>query len=177
MPFEIVPESDAWSAVTLEPLVKQAYLGVMSHLGFDPDLFELAVLACDDTRIMELNGSFRDKARPTNVLSWPAWDLSAETEGDRPGDPEPGTPEMPESLGDIAISFDTCCREALDAGKKIEDHVTHLTVHGVLHLLGYDHIRDQDATLMEGIETTILGKLGVDDPYLLIDRAERSVFG
>lgn len=72
---------------------------------------------------------------------------------------------MGEGLGDIAISYDTCLREAQSAGKPMPDHVTHLIVHGVLHLLGYDHVRDRDATLMEGLETVILGKMGIADPY------------
>ena len=68
-------------------------------------------------------------------------------------------------LGDIALSFDTCRAEADAAGKPISTHTTHLIVHGVLHLLGYDHETDVDAALMEGIEVKILGKMGYDDPY------------
>jgi probable rRNA maturation factor len=68
-------------------------------------------------------------------------------------------------LGDIAIAYDTCAREAADGGKPLADHVTHLIVHAVLHLLGYDHENDPDALLMEGIETEILGKMGLPDPY------------
>jgi probable rRNA maturation factor len=70
------------------------------------------------------------------------------------------------SLGDIAIAYETCARESAEAGKPLQDHVTHLLVHGVLHLLGYDHVRDRDATRMEGLESEILGKLGLDDPYM-----------
>ena len=72
---------------------------------------------------------------------------------------------MPIELGDIAIAFETCQSEADKAGLSLVDHTTHLIVHGVLHLLGYDHVRDQDATLMEGLETDILGSMGLDDPY------------
>ncbi len=68
-------------------------------------------------------------------------------------------------LGDLAIAFETCAREAQEAGKTMADHVTHLIVHGTLHLLGYDHLRDGDATLMENLETEILGKMGIADPY------------
>ena len=81
-------------------------------------------------------------------------------------------PEAPEpdtfgecELGDVAISYETCAREAAEAGKSLPDHATHLLVHGTLHLLGFDHERDQDATLMEGMETEILGKMGIADPY------------
>jgi probable rRNA maturation factor len=68
-------------------------------------------------------------------------------------------------LGDIAIAYDTCAAEAATAGITMADHTTHLIVHGLLHLLGYDHERDADATLMEGLETQILGKMGLSDPY------------
>ncbi len=71
------------------------------------------------------------------------------------------------ALGDIAISYDTCAREAAEAGKTLADHTTHLIVHGLLHLLGYDHTCDRDATLMEETEVKILGTLGIDDPYSL----------
>ena len=69
------------------------------------------------------------------------------------------------TLGDVAIAYETCATEAGVSGKPMAEHVTHLVVHGVLHLLGYDHIRDPDAALMQGIETKILGKMGLDDPY------------
>ena len=68
-------------------------------------------------------------------------------------------------LGDIAISYDTCASEAAAAGKAMQDHVMHLMIHGALHLLGFDHVRDQDATLMEALEVEILEKMGIDDPY------------
>jgi probable rRNA maturation factor len=73
---------------------------------------------------------------------------------------------MPTELGDIAIAFETCEEEAAAHGKTMHDHVTHLLVHGILHLLGYDHIRDPDAELMEATEVRILAKLGLDDPYV-----------
>ena len=72
---------------------------------------------------------------------------------------------MPEELGDIAIAYETCEREAAEQKKSLSDHVTHLLVHGLLHLLGYDHIEDEDAALMEGIETRTLATLGIADPY------------
>ena len=121
-------------------------------------------MACNDARIAELNAEFRCKPTPTNVLSWPAEDLSSEIPGAAPNRPTPDfTGEI--ALGDIAIAWDTCAREAKEQGKPMRDHVTHLIVHGVLHLLGYDHIRDEDATLMERLEVDILCKLGIDDPY------------
>ena len=107
-----------------------------------------------------------DKPTATNVLSWPAFDLGPDRPGGAPEEVPPGTEEAPEALGDIAIALNTCLREASAAGKRPEEHVTHLIVHGVLHLLGYDHIIDVDATLMERHEVAILGKLGLPDPYI-----------
>lgn len=162
MNLELTVEDDRWLA--LEPLAQRAISAVLRHCELDADLCEVSLLACDDARIAELNAEFRDKPTATNVLSWPAEDLAADTAGDRPHLPEPDfTGEI--TLGDIAISYDTCAREAAEARITMADHVTHLIVHGALHLLGYDHIRDPDATLMEEIEVKILGKLGIDDPY------------
>ncbi|WP_170369737.1 rRNA maturation RNase YbeY [Ruegeria arenilitoris] len=162
MNLEITIEDPRWQG--LEPLAHKAVAATLAHCGVDADLCEVSVLGCDDTRIAELNAEFREKIAPTNVLSWPAEDLAA----DQPG----GTPLVPQpdfmgdiALGDIAISYDTCWREAQEARKSMDDHVIHLLVHGVLHLLGYDHIRDLDATLMERAEVEILGKMGIDDPY------------
>ena len=84
--------------------------------------------------------------------------------GHAPDRPEPDpTGMLP--LGDVAIAYDTCLAEAQAMDKPVSAHVTHLLVHGALHLLGYDHVRDLDATLMQGIEIDVLGKLGLDDPY------------
>ncbi|TMV15406.1 rRNA maturation RNase YbeY [Arenibacterium halophilum] len=157
-------ESRQWNALALEPLVEAAGQAVLAHLGIAPEGCVIAVLATDDAEIARLNTEFRGKPVPTNVLSWPAQDLAAEDDGDTPDLPEPD-PTGETELGDIALAWDTCAREAQEAGKSVADHVTHLTVHGVLHLLGYDHIRDADATLMEGIETIILGRMGIADPY------------
>ena len=147
-----------------DSLVEQAATAVLSRLGLDPDDCELSVLACDDTRIAVLNADHRGKPQPTNVLSWPAEERGAETAGAMPDLPEPDVFGAIE-LGDIAIAYDTCQREAEAADKPLRDHALHLLVHGTLHLLGFDHIRDPDATLMEGLETEILGKMGIADPY------------
>ena len=162
---DTILEDERWQEADLETLAERAARAALSHLGLDPSGFEIAVLGCDDARIAELNADFRDKPRPTNVLSWPSEERGAEADGDRPGLPDAGSGGMPEELGDIAIAYDTCAREADEAGKPFADHVTHLIVHAVLHLLGYDHIRDKDATLMEALETEILGKMGLADPY------------
>ncbi|HSF64731.1 MAG TPA: rRNA maturation RNase YbeY, partial [Paracoccaceae bacterium] len=127
--------------------------------------FAVCLMGCDDARIAALNADFRGKPQPTNVLSWPSEERAAETPGDMPDLPAPGDSADPEELGDIALAWETCAREAAEQGKSMADHVAHLVVHGILHLLGFDHITDEDAALMEGIETRALASMGVSDPY------------
>ena len=162
---ETILEDERWSECELAALAEESSRAVMAHLSLPSEAHLISILACDDARIASLNADFRDKPQPTNVLSWPSQELAAETDGGTPQTPEPDMFGDETELGDIAISYDTCLREAEAAGKPFDHHVTHLVIHGVLHLLGYDHIRDKDATLMEGIETAILGKLGIPDPY------------
>lgn len=162
---DTIIEDDRWQTADLPALAERAAQATLRHLSLDPALWEIAVLGCDDVRIATLNADFRGKPQSTNVLSWPEDDLGPDTPGHPPAPPTPEGGKGPSHLGDIAIAFDTCQREAQEAGKPATDHITHLIVHAVLHLLGYDHIRDQDATLMEETEVAILGKLGVDDPY------------
>ena len=158
---ETVIDDPRWEAVELPALIERAAVATLAHLALDPAEWEIAVLGCDDARIAELNAGFRDRSGATNVLSWP----SAERVPEAAGLP-PKPPVGPDrGLGDIAIAFETCTREAAAAGWRLEDHATHLIVHATLHLLGYDHIRDPDATLMERTEVEILGKLGLSDPY------------
>jgi probable rRNA maturation factor len=135
---ETLIEDDRWSQIDLCALAEKAAQSTLKHL------------------------KFRNKPTPTNVLSWPSDERASETDGGQPD--KPALP-MDAELGDIAISYDTCEREAATAGKPMDDHVTHLIIHGVLHLLGYDHIRDLDATLMEETEVQILGTLGIETPY------------
>ena len=164
MDIDILIDEPRWNDVDLEALVKTALVATFDHLGIAADAVEVSVLACNNERIAALNDTYRDKASATNVLSWPAEDLAAATAGARPAPPQPD-PDGSLPLGDIAIAYETCAHEAEALGKPMTEHVTHLMVHGTLHLLGYDHIRDPDATLMQAIEAEILGKLGYDDPY------------
>jgi len=168
MTLDISIEDPRWQPLDLAHLADLAVAAALNHLRLDAEECELSLLACDDARIAGLNAEFRGKPVATNVLSWPAEDLAGEDPGETPLPPEPDfTGEI--ALGDIAIAFDTCQREAVQSGKKMSDHVQHLIVHGTLHLLGYDHIRDLDATLMEALEVAILGKMGIDNPYTEID--------
>ena len=161
---DIVIEDDRWQAFGLETLAEPAVRAAFAELGLPEAGFTLCLMGCNDARILELNGDFRGKAKPTNVLSWPSEERGADA-GEVPDLPDPGAADDPESLGDIAISYDTCAREAAEAGKPMADHVTHLIVHGLLHLLGYDHIRAADGDLMESTEVRILARLGLSDPY------------
>jgi probable rRNA maturation factor len=112
---------------------------------------EVTVVVDDDARIRALNKLWRGFDKPTNVLSFPA----PETQ-----------PGPARTLGDIAISYETAAREAIAEGKSFADHMAHLSVHGFLHLLGYDHESDEDAVEMEGLERLILARIGVSDPYI-----------
>ncbi|MEH6835011.1 MULTISPECIES: rRNA maturation RNase YbeY [Falsihalocynthiibacter] len=165
---DITAEDARWDDVGIEKLAQRAAAATLGFLKIS-DGFEISLLACDDNRIAELNSEFRDRGDATNVLSWPSEERAAEIDGESPENPEPDSQSadfgMPDELGDIAISYDTCAREAADESKPINHHVTHLIVHGVLHLLGYDHIREKDADLMEGLERDILETLSIPDPY------------
>lgn len=162
---DVLVEDPRWTSAGFDGLAQTAARATLCHLAMDPALYEISIMGCDDARIAVLNEDFREKATPTNVLSWPSQERSAPEHGEIPELPVPAFEGMPEELGDIAISFDTCAREATAADRDFKHHVTHLLVHGVLHLLGYDHIDDLDAALMEGLEVQILGNLGLDDPY------------
>lgn len=163
---DVVIEADRWLALNLDELAQGAVAAAFLHLGLPQVGFTLCLMACDDARIAALNADFRGKAVATNVLSWPSEDRAADLDGAVPDLPEPGPADDPDHLGDIAISYDTCKAEALAAQKPMADHVTHLIVHGLLHLLGYDHIRAADGDLMEATEAEILARLGLSDPYM-----------
>jgi probable rRNA maturation factor len=115
---------------------------------------ELTVSFADDAIQQQLNRDWRGVDRPTNVLAFPGWDPRAPT--------PPGAPIL---LGDVVLAFETVAREADEQGKPFTDHLSHLVVHGVLHLLGYDHATEAEAVAMEALETSILATLGVPDPY------------
>lgn len=154
MAVDLILEEPRWEPVCAA--IELAVAAALDHLGVSGDV---ALLGCDDARIAALNADFRGRPQPTNVLSWPSEERAALEPGARPQAP------VATELGDIAIAYETCEREALAQAKPFEAHVSHLVVHGVLHLLGYDHENEPDAALMEGLEVEILGNLGVPDPY------------
>ena len=113
---------------------------------------EVSLVFTNDAEIRGINAEWRSQDKPTNVLSFPAFPL---TPGKMPGP----------MLGDIIFAEETLTREAGELGKSFDDHLTHLLVHGFLHLFGYDHMDDEEAEKMEGLETRILAELGLSDPY------------
>ena len=113
---------------------------------------EVACAFVSDATIQTLNAQYRGKDKPTNVLSFATEDELL--------------PGMPAVLGDVVLAFETILRESLEQGKPFRDHVSHMIVHGLLHLLGYDHESDDDAEEMEAREVALLNELGVPNPYL-----------
>lgn len=162
---ETLTEDPRWEAFGLADLGERVGRAVLADQGLPAEGFLVSLLGCSDARIAGLNADFRGRPQPTNVLSWPSQERAAATDGGAPLRPQAGPAGMPEELGDIAIAWETCAREAEEQGKPMADHVTHLLVHGMLHLLGYDHLRDADAALMEATEVRILAGLGLADPY------------
>ena len=155
---EITLEEPRWGELGLKPLAKRAVKAVAAELGLGKQ--GISLLGCNDARIAVLNAQFRGKPTATNVLSWPGTDLSPGTDGDAPN-----LPDAKSQLGDVAIAWETCEKEAADQQKTLQDHVLHLIVHATLHLIGYDHQRKRDAARMEALEKRILATLGVSDPY------------
>lgn len=150
-------EAEGWTAVgDVESLVDRAVDQARRRSSLPGDTeAEVSVLLCDDATIQRLNRDWRGFDRPTNVLSFPA--------------PAGGPPHGPRLLGDIAVAFETTRREAGSEGKSVADHLTHLVVHGFLHLIGYDHEVESEALRMEALETSILADLGIADPYAASD--------
>lgn len=144
--IEVLVEAAPWetSPPDARGLAERAARAALAAAGVRGGL---AILLADDDRLAGLNAGFRSKAGPTNVLSFPS-----------PANPGGW-------LGDVALAFGTCRREADAQGKRLEHHLQHLVAHGVLHLVGYDHESDADAEAMEALEIKILAGLGAPDPY------------
>ena len=156
--IEVEIEDEAWRVA--EPLAGElaeaAAAAALAH-NLQKDRVELVILLTGDDEVRLLNERFRGKDAATNVLSFPA--------------PETAVGQ----LGDIALGHGVCSREAAEQGKPLAHHLQHLTVHGVLHLLGYDHQLDAEADSMEALERVILAELGVPDPYA--DRGDQGDHG
>ncbi|WP_448192204.1 rRNA maturation RNase YbeY [Azospirillum sp. sgz301742] len=142
------PEDSEW-------LAERAAMAALSAVWDPADgPAELSVVLGDDALVQTLNRDYRGKDKPTNVLSF------ALTEAD-----EPEVEGAPTLLGDVVLAWETLVRESAEQGKTLSNHLCHLVVHGVLHLLGYDHEVDAEAEEMEQLEVEVLGTLGVPDPY------------
>ena len=154
MSVSIEVEDEAWRALDgLDQHARNAVAATLQAVGAAPGTVEIALLFTGDDAVAELNAQWRGKQGPTNVLSFPA----------PAGMPVPKGEPRP--LGDIVLAHGVIGREAAAQGKTLHDHTAHLIVHGVLHLLGFDHETGAEAEEMESLETKILKGLGVSNPY------------
>lgn len=158
----------AWTD-RLEDLENLAERSIGSALGYlqsrslgEPmkGVVEVSLLFADDAAVAEMNQAYRGRSGPTNVLSFP--NMEAPHNMEVPGDPDAGPPRL---LGDIVLARETVKREAAEQEKPLRDHTLHLLIHGLLHLLGYDHEDEAEAEEMEKLEVAVLADLGVPDPY------------
>ena len=155
--IDLLIEDETW--LRLCPPVEALVMEVSRVVGEDPDVVAhvrsgstVAISLASDDRVKGLNAQYRGKDKPTNVLSFPNDDSVA-------------LPGEPPHLGDIMLARGVVEAEALDQNKSIENHIAHLVTHGLLHLVGYDHIEDEDADMMEGLEADILARMGITNPY------------
>jgi probable rRNA maturation factor len=153
---EVLVVADCWQAEPDAETVIQRAIATAAEIA-DADIgeAELAVMLTDDAGIRTLNSNWRGIDKPTNVLSFPAL----------PPTGAGGPDDAPRMLGDIAIAYETTRKEADDEQKPFDHHLSHLAVHGFLHLIGYDHEDDADADAMEALEQEILAQLDIPDPY------------
>ena len=153
---EVLVVAECWqNQADAEAVIHRAIATAAEIADADVGETELAVMLTDDAGIRTLNNNWRGIDKPTNVLSFPAL---------QPTGPS-GPDDAPRMLGDIAIAYETMHREARDEQKPFDHHLSHLAVHGFLHLIGYDHENDADAEIMETLESKILAQLGIPDPY------------
>jgi len=153
---EVLVTAECWrTEPNAEAVIHRAIEAAAQIADADVGDAELAIMLTDDAGIRTLNNNWRSIDKPTNVLSFPA--LQPTGDG--------GPDDAPRMLGDIAIAYETTRREADEEQKPFDHHLSHLAVHGFLHLIGYDHENDRDAEDMESLEREILGFLGIPDPY------------
>lgn len=147
--FDVIMRDDRWQDVGLDISALAVRAVSVLPQGIMPQRDqEASLVLMDDAAVQGLNRDYRNKDKPTNILSFP-------------------TVNAPTLLGDIVLARQTIMTEAQSAGKPLQDHIMHLIIHGVLHLLGYDHIVSSEAEVMEAIEIEMLGKLGIANPYVL----------
>jgi probable rRNA maturation factor len=151
-------EEGGWpDEAALEGLVASVFRAAEKELGLSPrHPTEVSLLFTDDAAIKEINAEWRAKDKPTNVLSFPAFQL------------KPGMAPK-RMLGDIVFAYETVAREAGEEQKPFDNHLRHLVAHGLLHLFGFDHETDHEADEMEALERRILARLAIPDPYAVSD--------
>jgi probable rRNA maturation factor len=150
--LDILVEAGAWPPeAEIEALARRAIGAAFAELGATGNT-EVSLVLTDDAHIRELNATWRGKDKPTNVLSFPA-------------NPSLNGGHLPPLLGDIVVAQETVAREAALENKPFDHHLTHLIIHGLLHLVGRDHEEDAEAEAMEGIERRALARLAISDPY------------
>lgn len=156
--IELAIAVDGWRSVmpAVEVVARKATSAAWARAGMECDA-ELSLVLSDDSEVRRLNAEHRGRDRSTNVLSFPM--------GEQLG------PDGPIHLGDIVLSFETVMKEASRDGKSSEAHLSHLVVHGLLHLLGHDHAVEAEAAEMEGIEIAVMSELGYPDPYVAVPEA------
>ena len=160
---EVLVVADCWqNEPDVEAVIQRAIAVAAEMVDADISEAELAVMLTDDGGIRTLNKNWRGIDKPTNVLSFPALQPTGER----------GSQDAPRMLGDIAIAYETTRREADDEQKRFDHHLSHLAIHGFLHLIGYDHEKDQDAETMETLEREILAQLDIPDPYAERERMD-----
>ncbi|KAF0117855.1 MAG: hypothetical protein FD163_327 [Hyphomonadaceae bacterium] len=155
---ELVIEDDGWEKEIsgLELLCVAICNNVLKR--HESPNSKIIILLSDNAAIQKLNLEWRGQNKPTNVLSFPNIDLDF-------------------ALGDIAMAFEYCEAEAIGQGKTFKNHFAHLLIHGVLHLLGYDHINETEAEEMESLEAEILRDFDIADPYLIVDNRDKDAEG
>ena len=155
------PQGD-WEGLATRATIAAIAATPRADLATTPARIEVSIRLTSDAEVQTLNSQYRHQDKPTNVLSFPMVqpDLI---------DSLANTDDGEVLLGDIILAQETCASEALERGVPVKDHATHLIVHGVLHLLGYDHMTDSEAEAMEAIERDVMTSLGLHDPYPIQD--------
>ena len=167
MRIDILTQDSRWESIPLKEPCRKALILSLAFTKENLGKYGISVLACDDSEIANLNLKFRGVNKSTNILAWPEYDLK----NDRPGSLPKGLNTIVNkcsseiSLGNLALSFDRCFSEAQQSSLNFRDYITHLCLHGCLHLLGFDHVDEKDATLMEEIEVNLLYSVGIKNPY------------
>ncbi|AEI37998.1 MAG: rRNA maturation RNase YbeY [Zymomonas mobilis subsp. pomaceae] len=152
------PKSPDWNAVAVKACSQAILVSQFPFLNEEGHEAEISIRFSDNDEVHALNKTWRDKDRPTNVLSFPMLDADELSQLERMIGAEC-------LLGDMILAFDVARQEALEKAISLEAHVTHLITHGMLHLLGYDHILDEEAEAMEALERKALAMLDIADPY------------